>query len=140
MIFIRLLFFCGAVLAMPVANAQTFNNNTAKYENLYRALSHPDSMYVYEVSLSDEDGVAYFICFKNASVKSGYYVSTEYLNHLLIARSLMPQDSINKLFRVVEMKAVNSKAIISKIQQAAVFGFRNTGYDFCANNVDDGLY
>jgi len=139
---LRLLFVFLGMLFFISASTQPLQKSASnRYEKLYHLLSSPDSLYVYEVSSSSAAGVAYFICFKNASVKSGYYVSPDYLNHLLIARGLMPQDSINKLFRTVELKAVNSKVIISNIRQVNVFGFQNTSYNSCvSNNIDDGAY
>ena len=140
MLFIRVLFILSAMFNLATSNAQTFVSNSNKYDSLYRLLSLPDSMYVYEVSSSGADGIAFFVSFKNNMAKSGYCVSADYINNLLIPRSLMPPDSLGRMFKIDETNGIDADCIISKIHQAGVFGFRNASYDFCANNVDDGLY
>lgn len=137
----RLLFLFIAMVNFTTANTQSLLKHASnKYENLYHSLYGPDSMYVYELSPDGSDGVAYFICYKNSIVKSGYFLSENYFNNLLVPRSLMPKDSLSKMFRIVEANGVDVGSVISNIQHSEVFDFQKMGYHGCVNDIDDGLY
>jgi hypothetical protein len=110
------------------------------YRHLYQYLSNPDSLYVYEVSGSGYSGIAIFISFKDSTIKCGYYLSNDYLNWLLRSRSLMPKDSGDKIFRIIEATSVNGNAIVSKIHKMGLFQLSTSIEDTCLKSyIDDGL-
>jgi len=141
---LRAIFFILSLLSLKVSYSQIiFRNQPQKYyEILINNMNHPDSLYIYEVNSSWGSGVAYFLSFKNSCLRTGYYLNNNFINRILASRGLLPSDSLNNIFRVIETKIPdNNKQIIGAINSIFLLpdeaNIKNTCFkDFIADGSE----
>jgi hypothetical protein len=137
---IKALFLLFNVIPLSHECLSQSNEDTAekRYAPLIKNFAYSDSLLIYEVFSNWSSGVAYCVAFKSSSVKTGYYLSEDFIQHTLTPRGIAVPDTTKNKYKIYYVTDINIKKITSKINAHKVFSA--TIPDKNCQEVDDGNY